>query len=328
MRYLLGIDGGGTQTRAVLVDEAGCLLGQSVGGPSNFHSVGLGMAVQNIKECVLQALADAFPTKMVDELHLALGLAGVGRPRDHAEMLLMLHRELGALASELTLMTDAHIALRGALKGKDGIVVIAGTGAIALGAKKDRVERAGGWGYLLDDRGSGYDLGRQAVTAALRAFDGRGPETVLGQLICEHVGIKLITDIITPIYQGDLDRTAIADFVPLLIVGAEAGDNVSREILREGGRELGCTARAVARRLELDGQFAVAGVGGVLSRKLPYLYPAFVEEIARDFPEAEIVEAAFEPVYGALILAAEQAGVATEPMIRRWEDEAQSSEAR
>lgn len=357
MRYLLGVDGGGTRTRAVLAEETGLLLGQGNSGPSNFHSVGLEMAVHNIKESIRQALAEAQielaegnltdttrskePDSIADStditspsvkatkhFHLALGLAGVGRPRDHAEMSLMLQRELGALASELSLTTDAQIALRGAIKGGNGVVVIAGTGAIALGVRDGQVARAGGWGYLLDDRGSGYDLGRQAITAALRAFDGRGPATALGQLICQRVGIEQITEIIAPVHQGELDRAAIADLVPVLLAGAEVGDDVSREILCTGGQELGLAAVAIARRLKFEDGFAVAGVGGVLSRNLPYLYPAFVDEILRDFPTAQIVQAAFEPVYGALIMAAEQAGVAIEPMIRRWENEAQSSTTR
>lgn len=338
MKYLVGIDGGGTRTRALIATVTGEILGRGESGPANFLSTGLEQALCHIADSIEQALHTSYTTLLQPEpsavhsfpiARMTLGLAGVGRPRDHAQMLAALNNRFAAQVTGITLTTDAHIALTGAVEGQNGIVVIAGTGAIALGVKDGQQERAGGWGYLLDDRGSGYDLGRQAITAALRHYDGRARETVLTERICQHYQVLKITDLIAPIYQGEIDRAGIAGLTPLLAQAADEGDPVAREILQVGGRELACAAIAVAKRLCLTGRFKIAGTGGLLTNRLAVLYPAYTSELCQQLPDAEICDPAFDPVYGALVLAAQEEGIPTEPMIRRWKhgNEAKSDKA-
>ncbi|MCK4258797.1 MAG: hypothetical protein KAX49_07450 [Halanaerobiales bacterium] len=333
MRYLLGVDGGGTRTRAILaevdlLEETGVMKGWGISGPSNFHSVGVEKAVDHIVESIQIVLKKAKCERIVPD-QLVLGLAGVGRPNDHAQMWTVLEKRLGSKVKEMTLTTDAHIALMGAVGGEDGVVVIAGTGAIALGIKKNRLERAGGWGYLLDDRGSGYDLGRQAITAALRSFDGRGVKTILLEQICSHFKVENITDLIAPIYHGELNRARIGELIPLIVEIAKAGDLVAQDILIDGGSELAKTAIAVAERLEFAGRFRVAGTGGILSHKLDYVYPTFVKEMIHRFPDMEIIDPIMEPVYGALVMAAKKLKLPSEmslncvdiqKLIKRWRE--------
>lgn len=354
MKYILGVDGGGTRTRALLVDETGKVHGYGMSGPANFHGVGIEQAVSNIRAAMTEALcavAQSFATapedmgngkgltsaelanngciKNLQVVRVVLGLAGVGRPVDHAKILphlqeavcdLLRVEEMIDLNDLITLTTDAQIALAGAVGGEDGVVVIAGTGAIALGMCQGRMERAGGWGYLLDDRGSGYDLGREAIIAALRAFDGRGEETALQDMVCRHLQLAEITELVGPVHNGQLGRTHIGDLAKLVIVAAEKGDAVAKEILREGGRQLALMALAVARRLGLTGQFKVAGTGGILARQVAYLYPIFVEEIQREFPQALVGDADLEPIYGAVLLGAQQMNLNIQSMMRKWSD--------
>lgn len=341
MKYILGVDGGGTHTRALLADETGTICGRGSGGPANYHSVGIAQAVRSIRDAAVGALRPvkdgsgaAASGARVEVSRWILGLAGVGRDMDHAKMLSALHEELQDLfspevdlAEVLFLTTDAHIALTGAVGGEEGVVVIAGTGAIALGTRGGRLVRAGGWGYLLDDRGGGYDLGRQAIIAALRAFDGRGEQTVLAERICRQLQLTGITDLVGPVHNGELDRMRIGGLAALVTEAAGEGDRVAMEILREGGRELALLALAVAKRLGFTGRFKIAGTGGVLSRKVDYLYPDFAETIHAAYPEARVEDADVEPVYGAILLGARQLGLSIEQMIRRWNHEVESGKA-
>src|SRR5262249_13889324 len=142
------------------------------------------------------------------------------------------------------LVTDARAALEGALDGKQGVVLIAGTGSIAMGMNAARhVERSGGWGPTLGDEGSGYDIARQALKAVIASFDGRAPKTVLTDRICEQFGIETAKDLPGVIYSGDhngdSESVAIASLARLVAEAATEGDEVARDILARAGKDLG-----------------------------------------------------------------------------------------
>ncbi len=155
--YYLGVDGGGSKTLAVIVDEQGRECGRGLAGSANYVAVGLELAIQNIYSAVMRAtheVADALPL-----CKAWLGLAGVDRPSDSALLVSHLH----TLASSVQITNDADLALS-ALPGVAGIVLIVGTGSIALGRNEEgSVTRVGGWGHILGDEGSGYDIGRQGL---------------------------------------------------------------------------------------------------------------------------------------------------------------------
>ncbi|MDB4893831.1 MAG: hypothetical protein JWN15_93, partial [Firmicutes bacterium] len=166
MRIVLGIDGGGTKTRCLAADGAGCILGEGLAGPSNYQVLGMDGAVAAVMAAVAEALGVA-GADLADVEAVCAGLAGVGRPEDHAVMTAALPF---AAPVKLRVVPDAHIALAGALGGQPGAVVISGTGSIAYGIDAGgRTARAGGWGWLLGDEGSGSDIGKRAIMAALAA---------------------------------------------------------------------------------------------------------------------------------------------------------------
>ncbi len=203
MGYCLGVDGGGTQTTSWLADEGGRILARCCAGPSNPLKVGSRGAQQAILQAVTRALRRARLTPTTFD-GVCVGLAGVDRSQVHRPLLRWLRKAVRARFHLLT--TDAAIALHAAFGHSPGILVISGTGSIACARDKSgKMVRAGGWGIPFDDAGSGYDLGRKAVAAALRDFDGRGPHTYLTKGICQALGLQQITEVVSKRFAAATD---------------------------------------------------------------------------------------------------------------------------
>lgn len=302
-RIVLGIDGGGTRTRCLAADLSGRVLGEGHGGPANALVVGLARAVESIAQAAREALAAAGRTAG-DVCAVCAGLAGAGQPGTQAELAGAIAQALALSASvPVQVVSDARVALAGALQGAPGVILIAGTGSIAYGLDDaGRLARAGGWGWIFGDEGSGFAIGRQALAAALRALDGTGPATALGGRICAAWGLSQLTDAIPRVYADPAAaRTEIAGLVPLVAQAAADGDDVAGEILRRAGRDLADLAAALLRRMALR-QPVVATTGGVLEG-VPAVREALVAHLAKRMPTARVVESAGSPAAGAVLIA-------------------------
>jgi len=299
---VLGIDGGGTKTRCLAADEHGRILGEGLGGPSNYQVVGAETAAANVRLAAQQALQAAGGSW--DQVSaICAGLAGVGRPEDLAIM------ESALDLSRLILLTDGRVAVAGALKGQPGVVVISGTGSIAYGVDAaGRTVRAGGWGWILGDEGSGFAIGRDAAVAALAALDGTGPATALGRLISQEWQLERLEQLVRRVY-GDLPkaRLDLAALVPVVIGAASQGDEVAVSILAKAGHDLAGLAAAALRRLSLpdDAPALVAVTGGVLTG-CAFVRDAFASALAVRAPEAVLAESGESPAEGAVRLALTQ----------------------
>jgi N-acetylglucosamine kinase-like BadF-type ATPase len=201
-------------------------------------------------------------------------------------------------------VTDARIALTGALDGHPGLIVIAGTGSIAFGINEAGEEaRAGGWGPTFSDEGSGYVIARQALKAIAASSDGRSQETLLTELIYRELGIKQIGDLPSVIYTDDAKPPRIAELAEVVAAAANQGDGVAQEILESAGIELGRMAIAVIERLGIERQaFRVACVGSVF-KSGKYLEEPFRRTILAVAPTAEIGDPLHSPEMGAIRLA-------------------------
>jgi N-acetylglucosamine kinase-like BadF-type ATPase len=260
---VVGVDGGGTRTRAVIMNGER-VLGEGVAGPSNPLRVGVGNGATAIREAVDKACAAALIHR--DDLVAAgVGLAGIRRKDVRARMHDVLVQTLGI--ENIELVSDADIALYGATDGRPGVVVISGTGSIAAGINRNgKRAYAGGWGPVAGDEGSGSWIARRALQSVARATDGRGPKTSLSEAACEYFQVTTADDLSTAIYAPTITNDRIAGFSKLVIQAAQDGDEVAREILREGGAELGKAAVSVIHQLKLDHErFQVAFVGGVFA---------------------------------------------------------------
>jgi N-acetylglucosamine kinase len=204
--------------------------------------------------------------------------------------------------------TDARIALAGATPGgpdEPGVVLIAGTGAIAFGRGAGGAEaRAGGWGPLLGDEGSGYAIARQGLAAVVRELDGRGPQTRIRTLLFESErNIHTLEELLAKIYRSEGGAGDVAAYFPLVLSAAKGGDAEARRILGEAGRELALAAITVIRKLRLEAEaFPVATVGGVFAAGELLLGP-LAAEVHAVAPGARVGPPAYPPEIGAIRMA-------------------------
>ena len=306
-RYILGIDGGGTETVGVLVKESGIIVGQGRVGPTNYQVVG-GEKVKSEIHILFQMLGLSQPNPSSPVKQMYMGLAGAGRPSDRNEIK-QLFSDISFIEN-VAVDSDAMIALAGAFGGEPGIIIIAGTGSICFG-KNDHGEvfRSGGWGYLLGDEGSGFFIGQQAVMAALKDLDGRGEKTALRNAIEKHFNLSQIDQIIPKIYKQEIDRAGISRLAPLVFETAQENDPVAADIIRVAGIEQGKMAKAVAEKMALlNKRIRVALIGGVFNQR-----EILENEIAKELYElswdVEIIEPLYSPVIGAAISALKEIGI-------------------
>jgi N-acetylglucosamine kinase-like BadF-type ATPase len=249
---VLGVDGGGTGCRAVVL-RAGVVTERRDLGPLNV---------------LLQADAlDRLTELIVDTgaVGAGLGLAGI-RDDAHADQLAaQLRARTGAVVA---VRDDTEAALAGAFRGGPGIVVIAGTGSGALGRDAaGRLARAGGHGFLLGDEGGGYWIGREAVRAALRGADRIGPPTALAGVTCSAFGD--LVSAVQEVHRNPSDRTLLTRLVPAVVAAAAAGDAAAGRILAEAADHLAVLATAVGSALAAAAPggppLPVAMVGGIFA---------------------------------------------------------------
>jgi N-acetylglucosamine kinase-like BadF-type ATPase len=290
----LGIDGGATNTRAVLSSETGVIVGQGIAGPSNYDNVGVETASNNISRAVQQAWTHAgLPVAPADGAFF--GMAGVVSEEDRNVI--------------RTIATQCNIAaLAGGLAGDEGLVLIAGTGSSCYGRRIDGSNHRTGWGYLLDDLGSGYFLGLQAMIATIQQADGRGAPTLLNEYIQQRLGYEQINDIMRILYHQHLSITEIASLAPIVIETAQAGDAVALNIVKRGAEELSRMVEAVARMLRFDSCVCQITFAGGLTQSLYYLQH-IETAIKRRVRESILRQPELPPVLGAVLLAMETAHI-------------------
>lgn len=255
--YYLGVDGGGSKVLAVIVNARGEEVGRGLSGGANYNTVGLEEAVKHIYEAVEQATRAA--NCQLPLCAAWIGLAGIDRQADYD----VLSPRLCTLAEKVQLTNDAELLLAGLDKAV-GVVLISGTGSIALGCDASgRKARAGGWGHILGDEGSGYAIAQQALQAAVRASDGRGPQTALLDRILQYWDLQHADDIIGQVYN-EPDKARIASLSSVVLICARGGDQVAATIVQQAAKELALTVHAVCQSLEFPQQRIPLALGGGL----------------------------------------------------------------
>ena len=300
-RFFLGIDGGGTKTHAAITDAECRILGEGFAGGANPLRIGLEEAVAHIEQAVSDACAQA-GIELGDIDFGCAAIAGINHPIHYHTMKDALDEALSV--GGLELVTDARAALEGALDGKPGVVVIAGTGSIAIGVNADGQQaRAGGFGPTLSDEGSGYYIAQSALKAVVSSFDGRSPRTTLAERICQKLGVADPSDLPGVIYNSDSEPVDIAPLAEIVDEAAREGDEVARRILSAAGGELGRLAVSVIDKLELNSiAFRVACVGSVFRSGELVLEP-LRDAVSRVAHLAEIGPPLHPPAIGAVKLA-------------------------
>lgn len=299
--FFAGIDGGGTKTEAVLLDETGTEVNAARSGASNYLRVGLRTAVRNVRHS-LETVVSGAGAELDDLGFVLCGIAGTAHFRHRRRLHEALRAALPDLELEVT--TDARIALEGAVGEPPGAIVISGTGSAAYALDEGgREALAGGWGPVLGDEGSGYWIAREGLTAVVKADDGRGPATLIAEELCEEYQICQAGDLKYFVYSRDTRPGDMAKMNQIVSKAAERGDQIALGILESAGRELGHATAAAVRTLGLDERrIPVAGVGGAFHHG-PHLQRAFKDYLGAELPLAEVVPAKNRPAVGAGLLA-------------------------
>lgn len=306
MDVVAGLDMGASKTACVVVDLHARPLSVSLAGPANPNSVGLKGVLLAFNRALSEALAPLASFSPVIRA-VCLGVAGLEADRRKHRLDALVRRGLEGSPVVLT-HTDASVALLGALAGNPGVLVIAGTGSVVLGRNgKGQVGRTGGFGFLLGDEGSGFDLGRKGMQAALRSVDGTGPETRLPQALMACYGIEDPYGVLPLVYRSRSRVDVIARFAPEVLSLGFEGDMVAEMIVREGAQDLLRALEALVRKLQLQEAFPFVTAGG-LFRNEAFL-EMFLGTVKSRFPDAKPMQPLFPPEMGAAFLALEALGL-------------------
>ncbi len=296
MHFLLGIDGGGTKTAAALSDGQTVLATHTAGG-CNLNVVSADTARSSLSEAVHGVLSSAgVPAASVTGV--CAGVAGAASPENAAKIAGFL-AELIPGAS-IQVVPDATIALEAAFSGGPGVVCISGTGSIVYG-RNERGERAraGGWGRLISDEGSGHWIGQSAVSQCLRALD-MGRSSAMVTAIMEHWQVVTREDLLQRCHREQLP--GFAELFPLVLVAAHA-DPLASEILTAAGFELARVAQIVLRRLWVGRNSVEIAITGGVFLSSPHIRNVFTNVIRSHRPEVSVHLSRHQPFEGALYLA-------------------------
>jgi N-acetylglucosamine kinase len=299
-RYVVGVDGGATKTLALIGTTTGKVLGRGVAGPSNYHNVGELAASKAIKTAVSRAKRQTGLGK--PKVGTAVvALAAVDSTADFRVARRFVRR--ANVAEECIVIHDSVAALYAATQGKPGVIVNSGTGCFAAGINQaGEYVRVGGWGYLIDDKGSAFDIGMRAITMVFRMMDGRTPPTNLPTLLKRRLGVKMFDEILDIIYANKLSVEETARLAPL-VSKAASNDKVCRRILNEAGTSLAELAITATRRLKMSNRpFQLATVGGGF-KSGRYLLEPFTSKVKDECPRARFVTLRDEPARGAYLIA-------------------------
>lgn len=276
MTFYCGWDGGGTKTEVLCLDENGNAAAHETFGPLNLNGAAPEKVTQTIEDAV--SLMCTLPGGLDACKGLTVGAAGVSNAR--VSSFLTDRIRAAGYGGKLSIVGDHEIALAGAIRGA-GAVLIAGTGAVCCGrnASGGRT-RVGGFGHLIDDGGSGYAIGRDILSAVVRAQDGRGEPTCLTELTLKRLGAKDAYGIVTWLYASGTGKKEVAALAPLLQEALSRQDRTALEIAKKAARELAELAVAAWRNLGLN-EGELAFTGSVLK-----YYPAVRDEVCRLCAEA------------------------------------------
>lgn len=310
-RLYLGLDGGGTQTRALLVDQTGQMRGAAGAGSAdlNHHS-------REQVRLTLQQIFCAVLGGNVRSSGLAavfLGLGGVATEQDRQEVAALLPAFVAP--TRITIANDTVVGHTGGLAGRPGLTLIAGTGSACFGINSQgRQWLCGGWGAPADDYGSAPWIGLRALQAAVRAEDGRGEPTRLQQIIFQYLDLGEPRQLVRRLHTQGLERAELGRLAPLVAAACAQGDAVACALVEEAAAGLADMVRVTAHRLFGEDDCDLVLVGGV-ALSGPPIQPCLVRHITQACPQVMLREPEFTPVQGAVLEALRSDGILWTPQL-------------
>lgn len=298
LAHVLGIDGGGSHTRAQVCETTGRIIGVGQSGPSNPMTCSQEECRAHLEEAVHLALSTSAP-QALRAVHL--GIAGAGESESRRQLMTIASEIFDPRATEISISHDLEIALEGGLLGEPGVALSAGTGSACYARDAKRGSTlVGGWGQWVDDAGSGSWIGLRALQACVRQEDGRASASKLQGFVMKYLQINDMDAFKERFHVKGLTRTERAGLAPIIIELADAGDPTAEQIILDAAGELSAMAIACCKRLSLTRPDVVL-LGGLFSH--PRLQRLTRNRILETYPEARICRPKLSPASGALLKA-------------------------
>ena len=304
-RFAVGVNGGGTRTQFVLIDNELAILARLTSSSTNFRNIGFEAAYHAVNAGINQVIAQAglFTAQIAG---IGLGLAGSGNVA--AQRLFQQALENAFPGTVISFDNDAVAALVGGAGRAVGIIAVSGTGSIVVGVdERGARARAGGWGYHLD-RGSGYAIGRGALAAIALAQDGLGPDTALTERILKRLGLSEPRDLVEWLYALDRRTEDIAALAEEAVELA-GGDPVAAELIRNAAESLADSVRVVGKRLDFAEQAFPLLTSGSLFEHSALLRDLFLAAVRSVMPDIVVTTALYDAAVGAAIMAFQKLGL-------------------
>ncbi len=300
MEYIVGIDGGGTKTRLVVIDKEGKTLFTSIGGPSNILSSGYEESKRSINTVLTNGILDN-DLEFKNCIGMCIGVAGGGRATVKGQIEEIIRT--AGFKGKLIVTHDGEIALTAGTEGKEGLLLIAGTGAICYGKNNiGDIVRVSGWGHLVGDEGSAYSIGIKIIRAVMKAYDGRAEATLLSKLLLTELGFSNEEEIITHIYRPQFTKEHIAALAVLIEEGIKNNDNISLKIANETVDDLTEAASSASSKLGFkDKDFRLIIDGSVLLNN-SYIRNGFINNISKELKYVQVTTREKEAAYGAALM--------------------------
>ncbi|MCR8643639.1 ATPase [Paenibacillus sp. N1-5-1-14] len=296
--YVAGLDGGGTKTAVKVMDASGKLVHAFTSGAINYNGqdeASVHASLEVIFNTIAEVCGGLEHCKQV-----CIGAAGVSNPTVSSRLTASV-RACGYVGG-LLITGDQETALCGAHEREYGLILIAGTGSICYGKNESGITcRAGGYGHLIDDEGSGYSIGRDLLSLLVRVNDGRMPASIVPQMIYEQLQMNAVQQIIQFVYDKGTNKKDIAALAPILSRACEAGDAAALAIADQCAQSLLELVIPVAKKLELqEGSLGMAG--SVLLHNM-HVQQAFIEKLKFIFPKMSCLPAEHDAATGAGLMA-------------------------
>src|SRR4030042_5635560 len=302
--YYIGVDGGGTKTQAVLIDANRKIIRRAFAGRSKPSVFEIKTSIQRIYEVIYKVTLDK-----LSDMPTCLAIAGLNSQEDKKNFYnnLFKNKKLSKiLAKSSIVVNDTVAALRSATVDKNAIVLISGTGSNCWGRnEKGEEAKAGGLDYILSDEGSGYAIGLSILKSVVGAQDGRGPKTVLVDLLFKKLNIKSLDNLNNLVYKKPWNKTDIAKIAPLAGKAVLLKDDVAKKIIFKAACDLSLMIKAVARRLNLQDKKYIIVTAGSVFKIQKILCECLEKDILKFSPKAVFVDQKVDSATGADYLAKE-----------------------
>jgi N-acetylglucosamine kinase-like BadF-type ATPase len=304
--FVVVVDGGASRTRCAVLTRDGRRIGYSESGASNFYGSNSEQTSLALTTAVDGALKSA-DVKATDAACVTAGMASVHPNGDGTAEVDPVLGRLGF--ARRMVLGDMIIAHAGALDRRAGVLVIAGTGSSCIGIAPDgRQLKIGGWGPVFGDEGSGYHIGRMALNAAGKAYDGVGPTTSLVEIISQALSAADFHQALKSIYKQQFSVMQMASLAKEVQRAAAAGDVVAGSILAVAADDLAALAISVLQRLFVDDTSPLVSFAGSLLVSCEPIRTRFADRILRAVPNAQVIPPRYPPYIGAFLLACAKLG--------------------